>query len=446
MSNQRAMREYTMETPGERLIIKGNSIAARETGFYVKNLGVMLDFGVRSDFMPVLGVITHMHLDHFSEIERYLLATENYPSHSLTIICPAGSVQSLRARIEATFRATKGIPEGKPVPFPPHTIIGATIGGSDDSVIVDIARASSDTIGFESTTFRFTEEDRVVAKAVFKTKKKKIRSSNKQSDYTSCCCDSSADCGSGAVAVDARVAPVVESHPTQPDPTGSPEVVFRKKLSAMRKPYKIEAIRCNHGGIPTTGYGFSECRERIKDEYLTTDATGKRVCILSKEEMGMRKSAGTLADMKEVVFIPAFAYICDTDHKVFSSDGKNEGHKLDKYPVIIIECTFYDPKDKKKAKNDKHMHWDNLSQYISSHPDKYFKLIHHSQRYNTNDLNQIQKKITAQFPTPPGDTPHVVLCRNDNFTPDVDVYNKNAQKTVGTYLDSSATGFPEGEI
>ena len=60
--------EYSMETPGEKLVFQGESIAARLTGFYVKNLGIMLDAGVRSDFMPVIIVITHMHLDHFSEI------------------------------------------------------------------------------------------------------------------------------------------------------------------------------------------------------------------------------------------------------------------------------------------------------------------------------------------------------------------------------------------
>jgi hypothetical protein len=93
------------------------------------------------------------------------------------------------------------------------------------------------------------------------------------------------------------------------------------------------------------------------------------------------------------------------------------------------------------------MHWDNLAEYIVAHPEKYFKLIHHSQRYNTTYLNQIQKKISAQFPTPPGDTPHVVLCRNDNFTPDMaDVYNKNTTKKEAGQLYSSAEGLPEAAI
>ena len=416
--------EYSMETPGEKFVFLGESIAARLTGFYVKNLGIMLDAGVRSDFMPVIIVITHMHLDHFSEIERYLLATENSPTNQLTIICPVSSVPYLQARIEATYRATKGIPSDKPVPYPPYTIIGATVGNSNCSVIVDLARASTDTIGFESTTFRYTSTDRIAAKATFKTKIKKIRPSRKLC-AESCCgnvpieFDTSAMPDVAQTTASSDVSEQIQPAHTQPEqiqPTQpTPETVFSTRLALMRKPCKIEAIRCNHGGIPTTGYGFSECRERIKDEYLKTDDSGKRVCIFSGEEMRQKKLNGTLADLKEVVYIPMFAYICDTDHKVFESDGKNEGYKLEKYPVIIVECTFYNPADKKKAKHDKHMHWDNLSMYIASHPDKYFKLIHQSQRYNSRDLDDIQRMIASRFPTQSGDTPHVVLCRNDNF-------------------------------
>jgi ribonuclease BN (tRNA processing enzyme) len=431
MNNWHNMRTYQMENPGDKFGFQGVSIAARMTGFYLRNLKLMLDAGVQSEFVPNVIVITHTHLDHFSEIERYLLATENSDSH-LTIICPVTSVSALRARIDATYRATKGIPADKPVPYPPHTIIGATI-GADSTVIVDIAGKSTDTIGFESTTFRYTNNDRLVAKAAFKTKIKKIRPSRKgvqsssciASCETSCTASYEASCETSCTASYEASCETscatscdeaeVEHVPVQIVQPESPKHIFDKRLALMGRPYKIEAIRCNHGCIPTTGYGFSECRERIKDEYLVTNETGKRVCKFGREEMAKKKADGTLADLKEVVYTPMFAYICDTDHKVFESDGKNEGYKLEKYPVIMIECTFYAPEDKKKAKKDKHMHWDNLSVYIAAHPEKYFKLIHYSQRYNSHDLDNIQKMISARFPTPHGDTPHVVLCRNDNF-------------------------------
>ena len=439
MSNRSTMNfapRYTMETPGESLVFRGDSVAARWTCFFVEALKIMLDCGIPSDFMPRVICITHMHLDHFSEIERYLLSTENSQTDPLIIICPAGSVSALRDRIGATFRATKGISVEKPVPFPPHVIIGATV-GRGDNIIIDLAK-TSDVIGCESTTFRFTEADRIAAKATFKTKVRKIRPSRK----SSCCGDESVEYCADASLLAAPISAPLEVEQITESPAVEPadtEAIFKRRLSEMRKPCKIEAIRCNHGGMPTTGYGFSECRERIKSEYLTTDANGKRVCIFSNEEMGKRKASGTLGDMKETVDVPMFAYICDTDHMVFSSDGKNEGHKLEKYPVIIIECTFYAPADKKKAKNDKHMHWDNLALYIAAHPDKYFKLIHHSQRYNSHDMDEIQRKISVQFPTPPRDTPHVVLCRNDNAAPS-ETPAKRVQKSVSGKTTSDMGG------
>jgi ribonuclease Z len=50
--------------PGTQLTIKGHSIAALKTGFYIPELKMMLDCGVPSNFIPNYIFITHGHADH----------------------------------------------------------------------------------------------------------------------------------------------------------------------------------------------------------------------------------------------------------------------------------------------------------------------------------------------------------------------------------------------
>jgi len=108
---------------------------------------------------------------------------------------------------------------------------------------------------------------------------------------------------------------------------------------------KIEPFKCTHS-CPCIGYGF------IKLD-LETDTD-----------------------------VPLFCFLGDTDHKVMS----NEYAKLIKYQTIIVECTFFEPENKKDAKKDKHMYWDNLIPFIRSHPEIKFILYHFSCRYKPQEI------------------------------------------------------------
>lgn len=392
------LKQWRLETPGEQLIAKGESTAARSTSFIIENRGLLLDCGNPSDYRPGIIVLTHMHLDHVAAIPRYLLNVEQNGGPGPIIICPAGSVAWLRNYIESTFRLTKRSSLTEPIFLPNHTIIGATIGPTNCSVIVDITCHSAHTVGFESTTIINTP---LPKKKISTGKNKKASSRDEASDSKS------------ADEVESNVCDeMLNSQSTRSVELKVSGISDADKIKAMKKPHRIEAIRCNHGGQPTTGYGFIEIRERMKEMYLTVDEHGKRSCKLTHEELREMKVAGTIGDLKETVEIPLFAYVCDTDHKVFQSNDHHEGYKLEKYPVIIIECTFFELCDKTKAKKDKHMHWDNLKSYISANPDKYFKLIHFSNRYSESDLDKFQRMITSDFPTPKDDNAHVVMFRN----------------------------------
>jgi ribonuclease Z len=147
----------------------------------------------------------------------------------------------------------------------------------------------------------------------------------------------------------------------------------RIDMTIKSKPWVIEIIKCSHS-VPCDGYGFNEIRNKLNPEYAS----------LSQEEIHKLIKGGT--KITYTIEVPQFCFMGDTDHKVL------ENKNLEKYPVIIIECTFIDPEHIKEAKKTKHMHWDNLKSYISNHPKITFILIHFSARYPDEHIKQFFKK------------------------------------------------------
>ena len=179
------------------------------------------------------------------------------------------------------------------------------------------------------------------------------------------------------------------------------ENIFMIDMYNNKKKYcKIECIKCFHS-TPTTGYGFTELYQGLKKEHL--DELGK--CKYTPSEMAKFKMDGKIENMQEWREKPLFCFLGDTNEKVLTD-------VITKYPVIIIECTFYKSDDIKKAKRDKHMHWCHLKKFIEKNPKNYFKLIHFSPKNTYDDFSKWQDEIDTSFPTPSGDTPHVYLLGN----------------------------------
>jgi len=179
------------------------------------------------------------------------------------------------------------------------------------------------------------------------------------------------------------------------------ENIFMIDMYDNKKKYcKIECIKCYHS-TPTTGYGFTEVYLGLKKEHL--DENGK--CKYSPSEMSNFKINGEIENMQEWREKPLFCFLGDTNEKVLTD-------VITKYPVIIIECTFYKSDDIKKAKRDKHMHWIHLKKFIQNNPNNYFKLIHFSPKNTFEDFIKWQDEIDEYFPTSIDDTPHVYLMGN----------------------------------
>lgn len=79
--------------------------------------------------------------------------------------------------------------------------------------------------------------------------------------------------------------------------------------------------------------------------------------------------------------VPVLAYITDT-----TIDALEANLDIAKFNNVMIECTYFAPEDVNQAKEEKHMHWNDLRLWIANHPKTTFYLIHFSGKYSRDDI------------------------------------------------------------
>lgn len=84
---------------GTNFTLCGFSIAAFRTNFFIKELNVMFDGGVSSNFSPTHLFITHLHSDHVANIPYHFISNKN----KLEIYIPPNTTKRMRPFIESTF-------------------------------------------------------------------------------------------------------------------------------------------------------------------------------------------------------------------------------------------------------------------------------------------------------------------------------------------------------
>lgn len=148
----------------------------------------------------------------------------------------------------------------------------------------------------------------------------------------------------------------------------------RIPLIINKKSIDVEIIKCYHS-IPCVGYGFTEKRKRLKNEYV--NLPGKDIAALRK----------TGIEVSRDVDIPFFCYLGDTSQEVLKDP------KLLKYSTIQIECTFLLPTELEQAYSTRHMHIDHLKPFIIAHPEITFILYHFSQRYQKAEIAEFFTRL-----------------------------------------------------
>lgn len=182
----------------------------------------------------------------------------------------------------------------------------------------------------------------------------------------------------------------------------------REKVCIKGKYWMIDIIYCYHT-VPTVGYGFSECRTRLREKYkhiqkedfikLKKDLNNAYINRQSSNYDSIIKQiedkyeitvldSDFMLDNKNNIRIdedyeaPIFCFLGDTSERVF------ENSILDKYPVIFVECTYlHNDKDVlDKAKKKRHIHWNKLEPIIRARQKQKFILFHFSAIYKSSDI------------------------------------------------------------
>lgn len=92
----------TYPIPGTSWTLRGYSRAAFRTGFFISELGIMLDAGPQIRNKPDHVFITHTHADHIAQLPFTMIGEEK-GEHIFHIYAPAKSEEWLRQYIAALF-------------------------------------------------------------------------------------------------------------------------------------------------------------------------------------------------------------------------------------------------------------------------------------------------------------------------------------------------------
>jgi ribonuclease Z len=112
---------------------------------------------------------------------------------------------------------------------------------------------------------------------------------------------------------------------------------------SFRKTMKIRVFDMDHS-VPCCGYGFYECRQKLKKEYEH----------LTSREIGTMKRENKNLELSEERLFPLFAFMGDTTASIF----EKYQDELSQIPLIIIECSFIDNEQHaERAADVKHVLW-----------------------------------------------------------------------------------------
>ena len=137
--------------------------------------------------------------------------------------------------------------------------------------------------------------------------------------------------------------------------------------------YKIVGIKCFHD-VPTIGFGFYEFKTKLMPHAIDKikSLVGSKSPSSLKEIKQIKQDENNLTTYCE----PIFAYICDTDKRVFEMPIKQ-------FPVIMIECTFL---ESIHLKDNLHISFNDLNTFAKQNSSAEFIAFHFSKRYSDVEI------------------------------------------------------------
>jgi ribonuclease Z len=149
--------------------------------------------------------------------------------------------------------------------------------------------------------------------------------------------------------------------------------------------------------IPCVGYSFVRQKRKLKSQYV--GLPGREIGELIRKK---KSSKGGDDDddggIYEMIEEPLICIMGDTTSQIFH----DYPHILQQHSFVVVECTFLESKDRSRAEITKHMLWQDLEPFVSSHPDTMFLLTHFSLKHSTLSIRQqfceIQKTYNNVHP------------------------------------------------
>jgi ribonuclease Z len=126
----------------------------------------------------------------------------------------------------------------------------------------------------------------------------------------------------------------------------------------------VRAFALEHT-VPTHGYAVFERRSKLKDEFIG----------MPQEKLTELKDKGV--EITRWLEVPLVAYVFDT-----APCAALVREDVRKAPVVITECTFFEPDDKARAKVGQHMHVTDLLEWLRVAECQAMVIGHVSRRTN----------------------------------------------------------------
>jgi len=142
-------------------------------------------------------------------------------------------------------------------------------------------------------------------------------------------------------------------------------------LNICNTNYHIKAYNLDHE-VETFGYGISESRSKLKEEYIELN------------QIEINKLKKNNIEITEKKLYPIIFFCGDMNYTSLDT------LPFDEYPVFIIECTFLDLEHVKDAREKQHLHITDLIPHISKYQNTKFILIHFSCRYNKSVIKSYE--------------------------------------------------------
>jgi len=187
--------------------------------------------------------------------------------------------------------------------------------------------------------------------------------------------------GTGTIICDERIAPAVRGmldgyHALEQQETPYEIITLaHDEQVRVKNNMSLRGFHTEHTA-PSMGYCLIEHRTKLKSEYVD----------LPQEKLKELKSRGE--EITRHLEIPLIAYLGDT-----AAGPHLVREDVRKAKIIITECTFFDPGHKGRAKIGKHLHADDIAEWLRVAECEAMVLVHVSRRTHMGEARSQLAKV-----------------------------------------------------